>query len=243
MGSPTPIEGRCGAKLPGKGEYCTKPPCKGRTRCRRHGGRSLRGAEHPNYKHGRHTRLFGSLREDYEAAISDPDLLSMREDVALIDAMVSDLLGRMKEGGAPNDWYHDIRKKARAFRDAFDAGNVTKMRETFAPLFDTIEDAAQDVALMNSIVSMLEKKSRLVQREHKRLIDIQSVMTGREVLGLVGEIVKVIGNNVTDRHTLDAIILDVEALGVSAVGPAVEVGTRQSAGPDESSMVPVPATS
>jgi hypothetical protein len=49
-----PIEGKCNARLKGEraGQLCTDDPMPGRTRCRLHGGMSLRAADHPNFRHG-----------------------------------------------------------------------------------------------------------------------------------------------------------------------------------------------
>lgn len=41
----------CGAKTR-SGNPCQKPPLLGKARCRLHGGMSLSGKDHPNYKHG-----------------------------------------------------------------------------------------------------------------------------------------------------------------------------------------------
>lgn len=45
----------CGAKTR-SGFACQKPPLKGKKRCRLHGGMSLSGKDHPNYKHGHCTK-------------------------------------------------------------------------------------------------------------------------------------------------------------------------------------------
>ena len=45
----------CGAKTR-KGRPCQNAPVLGRNRCRMHGGASLRGAAHPNFKHGRRSK-------------------------------------------------------------------------------------------------------------------------------------------------------------------------------------------
>ena len=45
----------CGAKTR-SGNPCQKPPLQGKTRCRLHGGMSLSGKDHPNFKHGHCTK-------------------------------------------------------------------------------------------------------------------------------------------------------------------------------------------
>lgn len=42
----------CGAKLRSRDVYCQKHTLLGKTRCRNHGGASLSGQNHPNWKHG-----------------------------------------------------------------------------------------------------------------------------------------------------------------------------------------------
>jgi hypothetical protein len=41
----------CGSKTR-TGSLCQKPPLEGKKRCRLHGGMSLSGKAHPNYRHG-----------------------------------------------------------------------------------------------------------------------------------------------------------------------------------------------
>lgn len=47
----------CGAKTRSAG-LCQKPALTGKLRCRLHGGLSLSGKDHPNYKHGRRSRAY-----------------------------------------------------------------------------------------------------------------------------------------------------------------------------------------
>ena len=47
----------CGAKTRSSGT-CQKPPLNGKLRCRLHGGLSLSGKDHPNYKHGNRSQEY-----------------------------------------------------------------------------------------------------------------------------------------------------------------------------------------
>ena len=42
----------CNAKLRNKAAYCQRHALQGKTRCSLHGGASLSGNNHPNWKHG-----------------------------------------------------------------------------------------------------------------------------------------------------------------------------------------------
>lgn len=87
----------CGARTR-KGRSCENPPVLGRNRCRMHGGASLRGSNHPNFKHGRRSKAPPRhLLRIYEETCSDANLLELRSEIALGDARVSDLLEQLGE--------------------------------------------------------------------------------------------------------------------------------------------------
>ena len=58
----------CNAMARGYGEQCKNPAVRGMTKCRNHGGKSLRGIASATYKHGRYSKynlvpmeIFGRL--------------------------------------------------------------------------------------------------------------------------------------------------------------------------------------
>ncbi|GEM_PF-5275534 len=93
----------CGAKKR-NGEPCTQKPMRN-GRCRMHGGASLAGAAHPNFRTGKRSRYFRhvpqAMKEAYKAALHDPDLLSMGAEIALLTARISALLDRLSTSEAP----------------------------------------------------------------------------------------------------------------------------------------------
>jgi len=91
----------CGAKTR-SGGTCQKAPVPGRARCRLHGGASLpAGPMHPTYKHGRYSKggIPKGLREHLERAEADPDLMSLREEIVVIQAVIAERLAGIGEGG------------------------------------------------------------------------------------------------------------------------------------------------
>ena len=58
----------CGAKTR-SGKPCQKPPLQGKNRCRLHGGASLCGVDHPNYKHGNCTKAARNRSADVSAYV------------------------------------------------------------------------------------------------------------------------------------------------------------------------------
>jgi hypothetical protein len=64
-------------------------------RCRIHGGLTPSGFALPQFKTGRYSKVLPeALRHRYEVARDDEDLLSLRDEIALIDLRITDLLGK-----------------------------------------------------------------------------------------------------------------------------------------------------
>src|SRR5436305_15207335 len=87
------------------GKRCGKAAAAGREVCRLHGGASLRGVAHPNFAHGRYSKcLPDRLIGRYEAAQRDPELVAMRDEIALVDVRIGELLSRLDSGESGATW-------------------------------------------------------------------------------------------------------------------------------------------
>src|SRR4051812_32142589 len=104
MHAPNPHARReCGARMRG-GTPCHLAPMPN-GRCRMHGGATPRGPALPQFKHGRYSRSLPTrLAAQYEAAQSDPVLMELRDEIALNDARLADLLGRVDTGESGSLW-------------------------------------------------------------------------------------------------------------------------------------------
>ncbi len=100
----TELQPACAAKGR-KGRLCGKLPMDN-GRCYFHGGASpAPGPTHPNYKHGRLSKVLPpSLSRLYEEAKADPDLLSISSDVALLDTLQVEAAARIDTGESAANW-------------------------------------------------------------------------------------------------------------------------------------------
>lgn len=77
-------------------------PCKSNKlgqngRCRMHGGTAKTGMASPAWRNGRWGALLkGGLRDGFYAALSDPTLLQLQQEAALVDTLLQQLLGSIK---------------------------------------------------------------------------------------------------------------------------------------------------
>jgi hypothetical protein len=96
---------RCTAHSKRSGQPCRARAMTGRMVCRMHGGKTPRGLAASGWKHGRHSKaLPRDLVDAYERARSDPELIALQDELALVDARMTAVLGRLRTGDAGAVW-------------------------------------------------------------------------------------------------------------------------------------------
>lgn len=93
----------CGAYAKTTQEPCQRKPVPGHPRCPLHGGHAPNGPNNGSFKHGRYsTYVPRDLAHDYAQAIQDPELVSLRRQIAIMEAREAELLRAVQEsiGGA-----------------------------------------------------------------------------------------------------------------------------------------------
>jgi hypothetical protein len=201
MPSQAPRPGFCGAKLPNSSPavYCERRPLLGRNRCAKHGGKTLRGAAHPNYAgKGRSvdlpTRLADRWRDGTLGAES-PDLTSQRKAIGLLDERVAQLLERLDTNEAGRAW-DSIREAHAEIRSI--------LRNSLPPeVQDWVHQDGQLLAQLDNIRQALHDsknerdnwkevfvaaglRTELADTEHRRDTLAHKVMTDREAQAFTG---------------------------------------------------------
>ena len=75
------------------GLQCKRNAKPGRSVCKIHGGDTPVGLAAPNFKTGRYSKyLPAGLAERYVAARTDPELLSLRDEIGLVDTRITEVL-------------------------------------------------------------------------------------------------------------------------------------------------------
>ena len=170
-------------------------------RCRMHGGTSLSGMQSGTFKTGRYSKdLPTRLASKYQEAVSDGELLALREDVALVDARLSDVLGRADTGEAGRHW-HRLSDLWHIAETGDQADKVDAINE----IGRTIKRGVSDYAVWDEVGKLLEQRRRLVESERKRLVDMQQMITTERAMLLLSATVDIIRRHVTDRDTMSAI--------------------------------------
>lgn len=203
---------QCEAKSKQSGHQCKRHAVAGKTVCAIHGGKTPSGIASPQLVHGRYSKhLPSKLAGLYQTALADEELLNLRQDVALIDTRLAELIGRIEEGDAGTAWM-GVRDTYRHLAKAINEKDVVSTAIYLSDLGAYIDDGLAERGLWEEISRLLDQRRRLTESERKRLIEAQQVITAEKAMLLVGAIVGIIKANVTDRDTLSKISADIERL-------------------------------
>lgn len=201
----------CGAKTK-SGNPCRSTALYPNGRCWLHGGKTPKGLASPNLKHGRYSKdLPTRLAARYEAATTDPDLLALQAEIALIDARLGDLLGRVDTGEAGIHW----KVATKAFADlqiALDTQDPVALARSMQTLQGSLRSGMGDYAAWNEVYNLVDHRRRLVESERKRQIEAQQVLPLDRAMLVISALVDIVRRHVTDQDQILAIGADVGKL-------------------------------
>jgi hypothetical protein len=204
---------QCRAKAKHSQMQCRQPVVPGMEVCRFHGGLTPRGPASATYKSGRYSKFLPSrMLARYRAAESDRELTSLRSELALVDARLADLLGRVDSGESGSLW-RALRKAHRAFKISRESGNVEHMRDALAELNLRIEAGVSDYEAWRELQTLVEQRRKLADSESRRLGTLHQMISAERAMLLIGVVVDIIRRHVSDPTVLNAIAIDVQRLG------------------------------
>lgn len=203
---------QCTAKSKQSGAQCKKDAVAGRAVCHIHGGKTPIGMALPQFKTGRYSKFLPArMTGRYEESRSDGELLALREEIALTDARLADLLSRVDTGESGALWSNlqAARLELIACKRAGDTLGQTKAINLIVEL---IGQGHADYRAWGEVAAVLDQRRRLVESERKRLVEMQQMISSERMMVLLGAVVGVIQEHVTDRTILSGITTGIQKL-------------------------------
>jgi hypothetical protein len=238
---------KCAGKIrrgENKGKPCRKSAIAGRKHCAQHGGKTLIGPSHPNFKHGRRSRYLGislELRAKYKEALADPELLALRSDVALLDARINELL----EAGESQLLWSKAQDAFQQHKAAIRGKDAEVIKPSLGQLENLITRGHADSLRWNEIYRVIEHAGRAREREIKRLVITGKMIPVEEVYeqmnALVAILIDVAQQTITDRAILRNFANALAAVRVMGMtDDQVTLAPDQSCLPDISGRAALP---
>lgn len=213
-------QGLCGAKKR-NGEPCKNPGTGRGGRCRMHGGASLVGPAHPNFKHGKASVVMNALparlRRAFEAAYSDPDILSMRTELAVADARLTELLERIdtQESGAA---WASVQDHVREIKYLFKMDPIDRdaVGEQLKQLTGIVSGALDDERNWRDLQNAADHRRKLSETERKLVETKQAYVDADRLNIILARLLHVIRKEVEPldggRNALTAIVLELRSV-------------------------------
>jgi hypothetical protein len=165
------------------------------------------------FRTGRYSKVLPTrILARYREAEQDADLTSLRSELALVDARLSDLLTRVDTGESGVLW-RALLQAHRTFKRYKETGNEAKMREALADVESCLDAGGPDYEGWREIQVFIEQRRKLADSENRRLVTLQQMISAERLTVLMGVILDVITHHITDRRTLSAIATDLQRLG------------------------------
>lgn len=168
----------CGAKTR-SGKPCQNAPIAGAKRCKFHGGKSLGGIASPTYVHGRRSKFIPQrLHARYHEALEDKELVSLRDDIALVEARLADVLLRVDTGESGSAWL--------GVQSSLVEFELTQNPIALSVLRQSIARGLSDYAAWEEVKQILEQRRRLVGDERKHVLETGRFITIEQIMLWVG---------------------------------------------------------
>lgn len=199
---------QCKAKAKSTGKRCKRPAMRGMAVCRFHGGMSLKGAAAPNFKDGRYSKYMpAQLESKYAEALKDPNLVSMRDEIAVITARLQEMFGGINTTSGL-DYYHKLVNlwgEYTTYGEMGDTDNMARVQGEIGKMILKGESMAQK---WEEIIKLIEMRRKLAESEQKRLINMNQMISVERASMFVFKILGIIKKYITDPKTLSSIAYD-----------------------------------
>jgi ribosomal protein S15P/S13E len=203
-------------------------------RCKYHKGGAQIGPLNPQWKHGRSSKFFKGmpehLREAYTASVSDPDIVSVRDEMGLFDARAMELLERLTTGESAVMLAVMARTVTEMADElAHDEVDVDYLDTRVAALRQLLKERARDQATWGELRETVEGRRRLADTERKLLEHKQAVVDVAELRAITAFFLTSIKTHVAElqggRKAINLVAADIQRLLMPKDGePPLEMG-------------------
>jgi predicted nucleic acid-binding Zn-ribbon protein len=213
----------------GEARACEKDVDEEGMACRFHGGASLKGVEHPNWKDGKYSKYVpANLAEGYKRFRRDDDRVSVEEELDLARLILAEQFRGMGDGASGENWKEARKSYAKAL-NLSRRGKLEEFRDEMRNLGGILSRGDEAVAHAETALRTMDKIRKLVDTERQIRVDRQEYITRSFALIMFGKLLESI-----EKHVLP---LDNGKQAVGAIAESVEgmVGSmvREPARPDE----------
>lgn len=192
--------GRC-KMIRSNGERCKQPVRVGWTVCKYHGaGTHDSPAGRPPVTGNYSKHLPTRYMHDFEEYLHDPNLLSMRKEMALLDVRMGELLERLETSDAPQAWMKIAVAAAmleKVLKDKDGKFNMGTIDEIVDILHTAITAHKDDKDTWHELVNLIDNRRKVADVERRRVEAAKKYLTLQEANTMLAYFVNSVMKNVS----------------------------------------------
>ncbi len=229
-------QNRCTAWAVTKGEQCGQRAMKGKTKCRKHGGKSKSGEDHPNFKHGKYVGLKAHVangsdipyveavkgtrwEHSYGKYLGTSSNISLASDIALNQARIDEQI-KIVDSATDTTFLNDLETVVDEIKEAMSENNLRGLAQGIVKITDMIEQARKDRLGQVQLDKLINQRMALTTRQQRMIKDSETLMPATVVMNMMtrvfNEVCNVIEKHVGDE-ALTGVIFDESSLRVRDV--------------------------
>jgi hypothetical protein len=187
---------QCTAKSKRSQQQCRHYASRGHIVCHLHGGKTPRGFGLPQCKTGKYSKVLPlRLAQRYGEALTNPQLLSLKDDVAAAEARLVDLFSRIDTGESGQLW-QGLREAADAFEAALGAGDAIAIDRHWATIQRLVTQGSNDYQAWSEVYKVWETRCKLTQQETRMLLTQQQMVSVEQLTHMFSAITAAIQRSV-----------------------------------------------
>ncbi|MBI1314501.1 hypothetical protein GC176_24680 [bacterium] len=161
-----------------------------------------KGPDSPHWKHGERSkyRLPERLQAVYEAALADPDLASMKHELAALDAILADFASNLD--GFDRQGIATLRDSQNEIQAAIAAGDDERLAAAVDAQGALLDAEATQMQRVFEFADLMEQRSRIAAREHRRMVQLDAMVRFDELLVRIGLMMEAVRQNVRDNAAI-----------------------------------------
>lgn len=196
---------KCGAMSKRTGKPCQRSAM-ANGRCMNHGGKSVGGIAHGGHRGKGYSESMKNLDfiNIYKEIRTNPDLLALNDEIALVTTRIRDLVSRIGTGEAQSRW-KEVKEHWKMLRMAQRREDGVGVAEEMRILDRLLSDADEDYRNWDDLYKAMKMQTSLIAQEQKRRMDMNALVSTEDAIAFISEVMDIVKNNVSDKQELNQI--------------------------------------
>lgn len=152
------------------------------------------------------------LHDRYKSAVTDPHLMSLRRDIALVSSLIASCSRRMQTGEPSARSWKRLREQAIGVIGSKKQGDEQAATQKLSELLRMISKGCPEVELQDELLKLIDSRLKTIAAEANRLKTLQEFMDRESTLSIARQFAEAVKQHVHDPAELRAIATEFQRI-------------------------------